>query len=173
MNPWKLCIFTRHKKNTQCVIPYIKPSLPKPFYLTFHFLGGTKMFIKSLFIYFVRMLLKHLHALSTVDASFITKNLVVKVGIRIFLKWQPTRMKWEKRSSIKNFLFFKDTKLNWRSAHWSGGPSMRPCLIFEPTICFACQTNLGHYRVTTRDKFFSLMLLSTWRRCKLSTWEFC
>jgi ABC-type antimicrobial peptide transport system ATPase subunit len=66
-----------------------------------------------MFIYFVRMLLKHLHALSRVDPSFIVvKNLVVKVGIWMFLRRQPTRMKWEKRSSIKNFFFFKDMKLS-------------------------------------------------------------
>lgn len=34
--------------------------------------------------------------LSRVDPSFITKNLVINVGIWMFLRWQLTRMKWGK-----------------------------------------------------------------------------
>lgn len=74
------CVFLLDTKRTHNMLSLMSNlHYQKPFSLTFHLLGGTKMFIKSL-----RMLLKHLHALSRVDPSFITKNLVIKVGIRIF-----------------------------------------------------------------------------------------
>jgi hypothetical protein len=128
------------KEHTICY-PLCQTFTTKAFFLDFSCVGWDQDVRWISFIYFVRMLLKHLYAFSRLTLVFITKNLVVKVGIWIFF-WDNNQQEWKGKidHQLKNFFFFKDMKLSWSklSAHWSGGPSMRPCLIFEPTICFAC-----------------------------------
>ncbi len=106
----------RHKKNTQNVIPYVKPSLPKPFSLTFHLLGGTKMFIKSLLSTLLGCYWNICMLYQGLTLSVITKNLVIKVRIWYFLddNQQEWNGKRDHRLKISSF-----SKIwSWIEANW-------------------------------------------------------